>query len=993
MAGLDPAVHAVPLESLKMMFLPSFLVLRLMDCTTAWMAGSSPAMTNQRCPPRQARAIPTTRLTTPSQPTRAEAQFQNAADDAEAAMRPRYRVFLSAVTSECGEARKLVASDLRSRGLEVKVQEDFRQEPGENATTLKKLHDYVKECDRVVAIMGGRSGSFPPADAAAPFKNMLPDGFDRASMTQWEVHFAREFGKRMSIYVASVSFAPAIAAAPSPDDDLQARLRDYLFKRKGLDRSPFDSPADLSRQVLKERWPDYSRPPPKSDRFVSIGDLFKGRDEAMERLRLSLEQGGRTAVTARAQALYGMGGLGKTRLAIEYGLAHEKDYSALLFLSGETPAVLEASLQGLASVLDIPDREDMKEDARRRAVFDWLRENPGWSLVIDNVDAPEALKAAEGLLSNLSRGHMVVTSRLANFPGVFEPLELDVLDEKASVEYLKARSGARRRPTPTDDADAVAISKNLDGLALALEQAAAYIAVKRKSFADYRADWERQRGQVLGWHSDAITGYPRSVADAMLLSMAQVSPAGGALLQHLAFLAPEPVPEALLATPIPGFTADAVAALEEIDGYSLIKRQADATFTMHRLVQDVVRRGLTLEEADARCVAVLSWLTAEADPARHKEVGERRAALLSVALHAEAAEQYAQSGEARNAAGYLLAAAGEAFVETGFLATAERLLRKAMKQHEALAKSDPANATWQRELSVSYGRIGEVLVAQGDLSGALKSFCDTLAIQDRLAKSDPSNAGWQRDLSVSYSKIGDVLVAQGDLTGALNSYRNLLAITERLAKSDPGNAGRQYDLGISIERVGDVQMAQGDLNAALTSYQARHAIISRLATSDPGNVGWQRDLSVSYIKIGEVLVAEGDLAGALKFYRDSLAIADRLAQSDPGNAGWQRDLCVGNERIGDLYAKQGESEEARKAFERALAIYGELIARGLGDVQSQVFSVAPLLRLAELDPARAGEYLEGALAILKPLAAGNRLDANRLAWIPHIEAHLAALKK
>ena len=85
----------------------------------------------------------------------------------------------------------------------------------------------------------------------------------------------------------------------------------------------------------------------------------------------------------------------------------------------------------------------------------------------------------------------------------------------------------------------------------------------------------------------------------------------------------------------------------------------------------------------------------------------------------------------------------------------------------------------------SYDRIGDVQVAQGDLAGALKSYRDSLAIIDRLAKSDPGNAGWQRDLSVSYEKIGDVQVAQGDLPGALKSYRDSLAITDRLAKSDP----------------------------------------------------------------------------------------------------------------------------------------------------------------------------------------------------------------
>ena len=64
-----------------------------------------------------------------------------------------------------------------------------------------------------------------------------------------------------------------------------------------------------------------------------------------------------------------------------------------------------------------------------------------------------------------------------------------------------------------------------------------------------------------------------------------------------------------------------------------------------------------------------------------------------------------------------------------------------------------------------------MLVAQGNLAEALKSYQDGLAIRDRLAKADPGNAGWQRDLFVSYIKIGDVLAAQGNLAEALKSYR------------------------------------------------------------------------------------------------------------------------------------------------------------------------------------------------------------------------------
>jgi predicted negative regulator of RcsB-dependent stress response len=72
---------------------------------------------------------------------------------------------------------------------------------------------------------------------------------------------------------------------------------------------------------------------------------------------------------------------------------------------------------------------------------------------------------------------------------------------------------------------------------------------------------------------------------------------------------------------------------------------------------------------------------------------------------------------------------------------------------------------------VSYNKIGDVQVAQGNLPEALKSFGDGHEIFDRLAKGDPGNAGWQRDLSVSNERLGDVYLAQGNLPAALEQYR------------------------------------------------------------------------------------------------------------------------------------------------------------------------------------------------------------------------------
>ncbi|MBV9491714.1 MAG: tetratricopeptide repeat protein, partial [Verrucomicrobia bacterium] len=97
---------------------------------------------------------------------------------------------------------------------------------------------------------------------------------------------------------------------------------------------------------------------------------------------------------------------------------------------------------------------------------------------------------------------------------------------------------------------------------------------------------------------------------------------------------------------------------------------------------------------------------------------------------------------------------------------------------------------------------GQVLAAQGDLAGALQNYRQALAIREKLARQDPANAGWQRDLSVSYNKVGDVLRDQGDLAGALQNCRQALAIAEKLARQGPSNAQWQGDLAFASWRVG-----------------------------------------------------------------------------------------------------------------------------------------------------------------------------------------------
>jgi hypothetical protein len=198
-----------------------------------------------------------------------------------------------------------------------------------------------------VCVIGKRSGALPPPAAAAPFNHMLPSGIAAASYTQWEFFFARHFKRRLSIYIAHDDYQPDQAPASEDDLELQKAFVAHIVKELGLDRSPFSNEDQLCRAVLKEDWPKKRQLKPIKLAYPSLSSLFKGRDAFLTELHKSLNRSdGRTGIVG--SVLHGLGGIGKTRAAVEYAWAHQDDYSALLFVIAETPEALRRNLAALA---------------------------------------------------------------------------------------------------------------------------------------------------------------------------------------------------------------------------------------------------------------------------------------------------------------------------------------------------------------------------------------------------------------------------------------------------------------------------------------------------------------------------------------------------------------------------------------------------------------------------------------------------------------------
>jgi hypothetical protein len=197
---------------------------------------------------------------------------------------------------------------------------------------------------------------------------------------------------------------------------------------------------------------------------------FTGRDAILDALRDRLRSGKRAAIT---QAVRGLGGVGKSELALEYAHRFAADYDGVAWLRSEAPSTLALDYAALAEPLGLePTRElDRTVSAVRRALSD----RGTFLLVFDNAEDPAAL---EPFLPHGDGRHVLITTRAQSF-GAAETTSIDTLSPDEAETFLLERTGQNDRDA------ARRVAALLGELPLALEQAAAYIEASAVTLADY----------------------------------------------------------------------------------------------------------------------------------------------------------------------------------------------------------------------------------------------------------------------------------------------------------------------------------------------------------------------------------------------------------------------------------------------------------------------------------------------------------------------------
>jgi tetratricopeptide (TPR) repeat protein len=642
--------------------------------------------------------------------------------------------------------------------------------------------------------------------------------------------------------------------------------------------------------VLKEPWPEKLRAKPILLPYASLGSLFKGRDEFLLRLRESLTRadGGATAIVSKA--LYGMGGIGKTRAAVEYAWAHRGDYTALLFAQAASLEDLRRYLAGLAGPLQLPESEAAEEEVRLTAVLAWFVANPGWLLILDNIDTPDALAEADRLMGRLAGGHVLLTSRLDRFARQLEPLELGVLSSEAAAAFLLETTNARRQKAPDDGSAAGDLADELGRLALALEQAAATIDRLRCGFRRYLEIWQSNRERAVGWARPEITGYHHAVGATWQTSADQLSGTGRHLLERLAFLAPAPVPMFLLEVAIPGAeTEDLYEALADLTSVSLAIRDSEGEwFSVHRLVQDVTRHCLDPLGSRQRLTEALGWINAAFDGDPQDVQNWPRHDPL--APHAQSAIQWAD--------------------REGIATPTTRLMNQLGLLLDAKSLHTQAEPLYRRALAIDEANLGP---EHSEVARDLNNLALLLRDTNRWVEAEPL---MRRALAIAGSRFGP---NHPTVATALNNLAELLGTTNRMDEAEPllrralvsdeTSFGHDHpDVARSLNNLAQLLQATGRLAEA--EPLMRRALRIGEATFGPDHP----NVAIGLNNLAGLLKETNRLGEAEPLYRRALAIDE--ATLGPEHPGVARDL----NNLAALLGDAGRPAEAEPLMRRVVAI-------------------------------------------------------------------------
>lgn len=744
----------------------------------------------------------------------------------------------------------------------------------------------ARETRRTLAVLSSRylAANFPHPEWAAAFAKD-PKGLQRL-LIPVRIEACEPTGLLAQVvYIDLVGLAEEAAKARFLED-IRGSLSDEEPQQPETE-PPF--PAGISDEKHPE--PRFPGTLPQICNLQRRNPNFTGRDQLLLDLRNSLTSGHHIAITQ--QSLYGLGGIGKTQLAVEYAWRHCASYEVIWWLRANDVATLASDYANLAGKLNLREKDEAEQKVIVEAVRFWLDHNPQWLLIFDN--APDHATIRD-FLPNSVEGHVLITSRNQDWKKACSPVEMTVWNRAESISFLNKRTRLSDGPMAGEVADA------LGDLPLALEQAAAYIDTKGKSYAEYLTLFNSRR-QELWKRETPPEGYPDTVATTWSLAFDQIQPLPCAqeLLSLASLVAPDAIPKTLLnhalecyfaergksSTLDPFLIDDAVGALRS---YSLLSVETDHAF-VHRLVQAVVRDHLSTAELtmyrDALLVALSHQFPDEAY--RHPKCWPECAALFPHAVALTENMSLEKCGKQLEQA-LLLNNMGRYLYGRGAYNDAEHLFHKALEIRESLLGDD------HLDVAMSLNDLAVLLNAQGKPAEAEHLQRQALAIREQqLDKEHP-------DVATCMDNLACLLIKQRKYAEAESLCKQALTIRQQqLGKDHPDVATSMNNLALFLTDQGKYAEAESLHRQALTIWE------QQLGKDHP-------EVAKSLNNLACALRNQGKYAQSEKLCRQALSINEKqLGINHPSVASSLHNLAIG------LLA-QRKFPQVRQLLQRAYSI-------------------------------------------------------------------------
>jgi len=597
--------------------------------------------------------------------------------------------------------------------------------------------------------------------------------------------------------------------------------------------------------------------------------FFTGREKLLTYLHDKLTAGNTMALT-QAQAISGLGGIGKTQTAIEYAYRYQHQYRFVLWSSAATLETLLPDFVKLADLLQVPGRDPQNQPVTVAAIKNYLAQQRDWLLILDNADDVEM--ARDFLpIGNKTNGHSILTTRAQALGTVAHAVQVEEMDRQEGTLLLLRRAKLLAEDIPLEQAKAPdrthaeAIVEAVGGLPLALDQIAAYIEETGSSLPDYLKLYQSRRQDLLRRRGRLVTDHPDTVATTWSLSFQKVeqeNPVAADLLRLCAFLAPDAIPEEIISEGAPDLgkvlapvAADPLRlndAIEVLLKYSLVKRDAETkTLSMHRLVQVVLKDSMNRKVQRQYAERAVHAINRVFPYGWEVENWPQCRRLLSNAqVCKEMIEQY----------GLVFAGAARLLLWCGYYLYQQALYELAEPFFQiSLGIAEKLDGTEHLSTTTTQHALGSLYQAQGKNEEAERLYKQALATSEKVRGAEhPSTAATQHQLATLYQ-------TQGKYEEAERLYKQALTTHEKAWGAEhPSTAATQYALGNLYKKQGKNEEAELLYKQALTTYE------KTLGAEHPSTATTQHQLATLYEEQGKNEEAELLYKQALTTYEKTL---------------------------------------------------------------------------------------------------------------------------